>query len=121
MKIEGALFDSDPVHEIAFRYSIENVNSMRNVLPRSILTSTPERIPRWESFIASKKGIISYLMLYVVCQMNKVKPSSYIERKKNQSLALWMEINTTIRKASKLIKNSWKVVSWHCALNSYQW
>jgi len=51
----GALFDSDPVHEIAFRYSIENVNSMRNVLPRSILTSTPERIPRWESFIASKK------------------------------------------------------------------
>jgi len=51
----GALFDSDPVHEIAYRYSMEQLNSMRNILPRSLMTSSPERIPPRESFMASKK------------------------------------------------------------------
>ena len=57
----GGLFDgAEPTQELAFRYAIDRVNSNRNVLPRSRLTSSSERVPPSDSYIASKKGRISF-------------------------------------------------------------
>ena len=53
----GGLFDmTDTVQEIAFRYAVDRVNLNRDILPRSRLTAQIERIPRQDSFYASKQG-----------------------------------------------------------------
>ena len=43
------------MQEVAFRYAVDRINSNRNVLPRSRLTSATERLAVDDSFLASKK------------------------------------------------------------------
>jgi glutamate receptor, ionotropic, invertebrate len=61
----GGLFDGkDANHELAFRYSVEKVNSNRNILPSSRLVATIERLPGNDSFYSGKKG---RLFLFLDC------------------------------------------------------
>ena len=55
--ILGGLFDmTDTIQEIAFRYAVDRVNSDREIMPRSRLAAQIERIPKQDSFYASKQG-----------------------------------------------------------------
>ena len=58
VSLSGGLFDmKDTVQEIAFRYAVDRVNSIREILPRSRLTAQIERLPQQDSFYASKQGM----------------------------------------------------------------
>ena len=65
----GGLFDmTDTIQEIAFRYAVDRVNSDREIMPRSRLAAQIERIPKQDSFYASKQGkgpFINYVSTFI--------------------------------------------------------
>ena len=63
--ILGGLFDmTDTIQEIAFRYAVDRVNSDREIMPRSRLAAQIERIPKQDSFYASKQGKGTFIYFF---------------------------------------------------------
>ena len=59
---------TDTIQEIAFRYAVDRVNSDREIMPRSRLAAQIERIPKQDSFYASKQGkgpFINYVSTFI--------------------------------------------------------
>jgi len=55
VRIGGLFEDTSSVEEIAFKYAVDHINRNRDLLPRSRVMAQIERIPKHDSFYASKR------------------------------------------------------------------
>lgn len=52
----GLFTEDQGEQEVAFKYAVDRINMDRSILPKAKLIPIIEKIPKWDSFEAGKRG-----------------------------------------------------------------
>lgn len=88
IRIGGLFEETNSVKEIAFKYAVDYVNRNREILPATMLTAQIERLPKHDSFYASKR-VCSALKLGVAAMFG---PTSSLTAHHVQSICDTKEV-----------------------------